>query len=136
MKAILLPCALLLFSTAAAAIEPAATVNAITGSVLVNQGKQFVPVQSGQALVAGDRVMVMQDSGAALRFTDGCDVRLEGGTIVTVPTMSTCAGGALEVSRLTGNTAMASTGVGGGWILAGVGALAIGTVLSEGTISP
>jgi len=136
MKAIILPCALLLCSTAAAAIEPTATVNAITGSVLVNQGKQFVPVQSGQALVAGDRVMVMQDSGAALRFTDGCDVRLEGGTIVTVPTMSTCVGGQLEVSRLAGNTTMASTGVGGGWILAGVGTLAIGTILSEGTVSP
>jgi len=130
MKAIIVPCVLLLCSTSAVAIESAATVNAITGSVLVNQGKQFVPVQSGQALAVGDRVMVMQDSGAALRFNDGCDVRLEGGTIVTVPAVSTCAGGALEVSRLAGNTAMASTAGGGGWILAGVGALAIGTALT------
>ena len=136
MKAVILPCALLLFSTTTLANEPTATVNAITGSVMVNQGKQFVPVQSGQALVAGDRVMVMQDAGAALRFNDGCDVRLEGGTIVTVPTMSTCAGGQLEVSRLAGNTAMAGTAVRDGWILTGVGALAIGTALNEGTISP
>ena len=135
MKAIILPC-VLLFSSAVNANEPAATVNAITGSVMVNQGKQFVPVQAGQKLAAGDRVMVMQDAGAALRFKDGCDVRLQGGTIVSVPAMSTCAGGRLETSRLAGNTAMASTAVRDGWILTGVGALAIGTALNEGTISP
>jgi len=110
MKAIILPLALLLFSSHASAIESAATVNAITGNVMVNQGKQFVPVQSGQGLVAGDRVMVMQDSGAALRFNDGCDVRLEGGTIITVPAVSTCAGGALDVSRLAGDAAVMNAG--------------------------
>ena len=138
MKAIVLLFSSLGFTGAAVAAETAANLNDISGSVLANQGKAFIAAVPGQALAAGDRVMLMQGAGARMQFNDGCDVRLEGGTIITVPAVSTCAGGALDVSRLAGDAAAinAGTAVRDGWILFGAGAIAIGAALSDGTISP
>jgi hypothetical protein len=125
----------LAFSAAGTVAANSASLTSIKGGVMVNQGKQFVPGQSGQGVVAGDRIMVMQDGGAVLRFADGCDVTLEAGSVVTVPEVSTCAGGQLNASRLANNAPAGATG-GGAWIIAGVGAIGVAVMLNEGTISP
>lgn len=85
MKAVIAIALSLAFTGAVSAAESSATLASAEGSVMVNQGKQFVPVQNGQVFAAGDRVMVMQGGSAVLRFSDGCDVTLGGGSITEVP---------------------------------------------------
>lgn len=106
---------------------------------MVNQGKQFVAVQPGHTLAAGDRVMVMQGGSAVLRFSDGCDVTLSGGSVVTVPETSTCAGGKMNVTRLANEAppwinpqAPATYGT-GTWMLVGAGALVVGGLVAGGS---
>jgi hypothetical protein len=134
MKSVVTLALALAFSGAASA----ATLSAANGSVMVNQGKQFVSAQAGQALAAGDRVMVMQDGNAVVRFDDGCDVTINGGSVATVPAVSTCAGGKMEVSRLAGDTSstVAGSSSTGTWALVGGTALAVGLMLEGGDVSP
>ena len=133
MKSVVTLALALAFSGAASA----ATLSAANGSVMVNQGKQFVSAQAGQALAAGDRVMVMQDGSAVLRFDDGCDVTINGGSVATVPSVSTCAGGNMEVSRIAGDaTSTVAASSAGTWALVGGAALAVGLMVEGGDVSP
>ncbi|MFA5685266.1 MAG: hypothetical protein WCY72_07175 [Lysobacteraceae bacterium] len=77
-----------------------AIVTEIVGSVLVNQGEQFVPALDGMELKEGDRVMAMSESGALIKYEDGCDVRVEPDTVVTLDEGSPCAGWLLGVERV------------------------------------
>ncbi|MFM6988390.1 MAG: hypothetical protein ACKOXG_06960, partial [Arenimonas sp.] len=49
-----------LFAASASAASSVAVLGQTQGTVLVNQGKQFVSAPAGQLLVAGDRVLVLQ----------------------------------------------------------------------------
>lgn len=62
----------------------------IRGRVLVNQGQAFVPVGPGQALAAGDRLLLMPDGKVDLVFSDGCRRRLVGPRMVLVGESSPC----------------------------------------------
>jgi type V secretory pathway adhesin AidA len=134
MKSIVTLALALAFSGAASA----ATLSSTNGSVMVNQGKQFVSAQKGQALAAGDRVMVMQDGSAVVRFDDGCDVTIDGGSVAVLPAVSTCAGGKMEVSRLAGDASstVAAANSAGTWALIGGAALAVGLMIDGGDVSP
>jgi len=79
---------LALASGSAFSAQPAASLASAKGSVMVNQGKQFVSAQSGQMLAIGDRVMVMEGGSASLRFADGCVQTLDSGSLAVV--QSTC----------------------------------------------
>lgn len=70
------------------------------GSVLVNQGKQFVSAKSGQLLTVGDRVMVMEGANASVRYADGCMLKLTAGSLVTVSSQSTCVAGQASVAQV------------------------------------
>jgi hypothetical protein len=129
----------LLFSATAAAASTSATLASVQGSVSANQGKQFVPVQAGQTLAPGDRVMVMQGGSAVLRFADGCEVTLSGGSIAVVPKASTCAGGALQSTRLSNEAppwvdpkTPSAYGT-GTWVVVGASALVIGGLVAGGS---
>jgi len=139
MKAVAALALSLAFSGAVSAATSSATLASAQGSVMVNQGKQFVPVQSGQVFAAGDRVMVMQGGSAVLRFSDGCDVTLSSGSITLVPEVSTCAGGQLNSTRLANEAppwinpeAPAAYGT-GTWMLVGASALLVGALVSGGS---
>lgn len=67
-----------------------ATLKEITGSVLVNQGEQFVELAPGTDLKPGDRVMAMEDSKALVHFFDGCDVEVEAGNVYTIDERLPC----------------------------------------------
>lgn len=95
-----------LASSAGFAAQPAATLASAQGSVLVNQGKQFVSAQSGQLLAVGDRVMVMEGASASLRFADGCVLPLASGSLAVV--QSTC--NAADVARVSPVSAQAVGG--------------------------
>lgn len=95
-----------LATSVAFAAQPAATLASVNGSVLVNQGKQFVSAQSGQLLALGDRVMVMEGGDASLRFADGCVKTLASGSLAVV--QSTC--NAASVVRISPVSAQAVGG--------------------------
>src|SRR5690349_15151415 len=77
----------------ASTAAPNATLSNINGNVSVNQGKEFVPAQSGMRLNPGDRIMVPAKGSASITFDDACRLDLAEGRIVTVPEKSACAGG-------------------------------------------
>lgn len=82
-----------------------ATLSAAEDNVMINQGAQFVPAQVGNLLAAGDRVMVAQGRAAEVTFNDGCKLKVQPGTVVTIPSASTCKGGvALVQSTNPGQT--------------------------------
>lgn len=97
-----------LASTAQA--DSVATMGRIAGDVKINQGSQFVQAQAGQAVNAGDRIMVMEDGSTSITYHDGCTMQISGGSLVTVPATSTCKGAALPSQQI----APADTGPIGG----------------------
>ncbi len=117
------------------AAEGVAILDEIKGSVLVNQGENFVPGVEGQSLNSGDRVMVTKNGNAIIVFGKDCQTEVKTGTIVTIPEQSICEGGKLVTQSLepgagtapgTSGTGVGATGSGnaGIYTLAGV-ALAI-----------
>lgn len=84
--------ALVLAAPAFAADESVAVLSAQTGTVLVNQGEEFITASDAQPLMAGNRVMVMEGGSAQLTFLDGCVLAVASGSLLDVPATSTCAG--------------------------------------------
>jgi hypothetical protein len=130
--AIFVATSLLASSTLAA--ESVATLSNTQGIVSVNQGEEFVAAQSGQALMAGNRIMVGDNGSGTLTFNDGCVLTLDPGTIITVPEISTCAGGMVNVqkvgsTRAVGAVAEASSATKTAII---VGSVAVGAALALG----
>jgi hypothetical protein len=89
-----------LLSAGAFAAEPVATLTSQEGTVLVNQGEEFVTASDAQSLQPGDRVMVMEGGAAQISFGDGCVLPLVAGSLAVVPDQSTCAGGQASVRRI------------------------------------
>ncbi|HQW82776.1 MAG: hypothetical protein IPF83_00050 [Rhodanobacteraceae bacterium] len=67
-----------------------ATLKEITGSVLVNQGEQFIELAPGTQLKPGDRVMSMEDSKALVRYFDDCEVEVKEGDVYTIDERLPC----------------------------------------------
>jgi hypothetical protein len=82
------------------ALKASATLAEVDGSVLVNRGEEFVTGLDGDVLVKGDRVMAMGSASALLKYDDGCDVRVEPETVVTLSDGSPCAGWLLTVESV------------------------------------
>ena len=101
-KTLLASC--LLLSSGAFAAEAAQATAAVLGNhqgtVLVNQGEEFVTAAQAQVLIAGDRVMVMEGGTAEITFADGCVLLLASGSMVVVPATSTCAGSVAAVEQI------------------------------------
>lgn len=90
----------LLLSFSALAADGTATLTSQEGSVLVNQGEQFITADDAQSLNVGDRVMVMEGGAAEITFADGCVLPLASGSMVEVPEASSCAGSVVQVERI------------------------------------
>lgn len=88
------------FAATAFAADGSATLSQQQGTVLVNQGEQFITATEFQALNVGDRVMVMEGGSAELTFADGCVLPLESGSLIEVPAVSTCAGNVASVQKI------------------------------------
>jgi hypothetical protein len=126
-----------LLATSALAAEPVATLSAQEGTVLVNQGEEFATAAEGQALQAGDRVMLMEGASATLTFTDGCALPLEAGSLLEVPAVSTCAGAVASVQKI-GPTYAQAVGSGAkrdnrqaAWVFTGVAVAIIAAYASD-----
>lgn len=68
---------------AATPFAPVATLTANQGTVLVNNGSQFVTAKPGQTIQAGDRVMVMTGGSATVKYSDGHSATLPAGSLVS-----------------------------------------------------
>jgi hypothetical protein len=87
--------ALLLASTLAitgqaTAQSTGATLQDLSGKVLVNKGDGLVSGKAGTALVDGDRIVTLDKSGARIIFPDGCSVALEENMIFVVNAQLGC----------------------------------------------
>lgn len=91
--------ALALMTTSAYA-DSVATMGAISGDVKINQGEAFTQAQPGQAVGAGDRILVMEGGKTSITFSDGCEMDISGGSLVTVPATSTCKGGVAKTQQI------------------------------------
>lgn len=100
-----------LITVPAIADDAVATLTRANGTVRVNQGSGFVDAAENLQLQADDRIMTMADGRALVTFVDGCELEAGPNTLITVPSLSTCAGG----SAMTQNIAPGGGGpVGGG----------------------
>ena len=87
--------ALLLASTLviagqAAAQSSDATLQDLSGKVLVNKGEGLVSGKAGAALVDGDRIVTLDKSAARIIFPDGCSVALEENMIFVINAQLGC----------------------------------------------
>ena len=62
----------------------APTLTVAKGTVMVSNGTQFVTAKPGQALKAGDRVMILPGASASLNYADGHSAALPTGSMVDI----------------------------------------------------
>ena len=88
-KTISVICGAMLFTSSAwsATVEPG------QGSLLVNQGQGFQPVNSRIDANVGDSVMVGPGGSASVVYGDGCSVDVQPGAVTTIAPLSPCASG-------------------------------------------
>ncbi len=89
-----------LLAVPAFAADAVATLSSQEGTVLVNQGEEFATASTNQSLMAGDRVMLMENASAELTFADGCALPLVAGSMVEIPALSPCAGGVAKTQKV------------------------------------
>ena len=90
LKGIVAGAALASITGVAVAADPIASLARIDGTVLVNQGQQYVTGREGIALKPGDRIMAMSTGSAVIQFTDGCTYTLDDDEVLTIGETSTC----------------------------------------------
>jgi|OpeIllAssembly_1097287.scaffolds.fasta_scaffold02568_4 hypothetical protein len=120
--------ALLLFSAMVTAGQAAAqgteaTLEDLSGKVLMNKGDGLVSGKTGTTLVDGDRIVTLDKSGARIVFPDGCGVTLEENMIFVINSRLGCK--ALPVASnpppaaISGLTAGQELFIGVAWVGAG-----------------
>ena len=107
MKTLLLAISAILVSGSALATPSTATLVNANGSVMVNQGKQFVSAKEGLLLSLGDRVMVMEGGNAVVKYADGCIQTLTSGSLAVIAQQSACVLGANTVAKISPVSAQA-----------------------------
>lgn len=74
----------------AAAQSAGATLQDLSGKVLMNKGDGLVSGKTGSVLVDGDRIVTLDKSGARIVFPDGCGVTLEENMIFVINSQLGC----------------------------------------------
>lgn len=67
-----------------------ATLQDLSGKVLVNKGDGLVSGKAGDALMDGDRIVTLDKSGARVVFPEGCGITLEENMIFVVNAQLGC----------------------------------------------
>jgi len=83
----------------------------IQGSVLVNQGRNYVSAQTGMGLRSGDNILALEDSSAVIVYGNDCEVRLEANSLLALEDENQCLRGIAPVAP---PTVIAGSGTGGG----------------------
>lgn len=74
----------------AVAQDMEATLQYLSGKVLVNKGDGLVSGKAGTALLDGDRIVTLDKSSARIIFPDGCSVALEENMIFVINSQLGC----------------------------------------------
>ena len=77
----------------------AASVDSIQGKVSINRGSGFKPLNGSTEANAGDQVMASPGGSANIVYPDGCVVKVDPGTVVTVQEPSPCKAGGDHPAR-------------------------------------
>jgi hypothetical protein len=110
-------CLAMLLSTSswAATIEPG------QGSLTINQGQGFQPVDSRVDANVGDSVMVAPGGTATVVYDDGCKVDVQPGAVTTIAPLSPCASGSYaQDDSFSWGPALVMGGVAGGLLGLGI----------------
>jgi len=92
-------CAMLLSSsTWAASLQPG------QGTLFINQGQGFQPVNTRIDANAGDSVMVSPNGNATVTYGDGCSANVAPGSVTTIGEISPCAAGSSALEDPTAGT--------------------------------
>ena len=70
-----------------------ATVSSAQGVVLVSEGGRFSTVSNGSGLVAGSRLLTMEDASAVVTYGDGCRLDVAANTMVVFRNADECSNG-------------------------------------------
>lgn len=87
---VLLLASTLVVAGQAAAQSSDATLEELSGKVLMNKGDGLVSGKAGAALVDGDRIVTLDKSAARIVFPDGCSVALEENMIFVINSQLGC----------------------------------------------
>jgi hypothetical protein len=71
----------------------AATIEPGQGSLAINQGQGFQPIDSRVDANVGDSVMVAPGGSATVVYEDGCKVDVQPGSVTAIDPISPCASG-------------------------------------------
>jgi hypothetical protein len=72
----------------------------VDGTVIASQDARYIPAREGLSLKEGDRLMVLADGKAIVRFLDGCEYSLADQAVLVVQNVSTCAANGSGVYRV------------------------------------
>ena len=75
----------------AAEQEAAGQIARIQGSAMITDGARYVPAREGTVFQRSDRIIVLEDSAAELRFADGCEYTMTDSELLTIGEQSVCA---------------------------------------------
>lgn len=101
--------------------EGVATLMEVQGAVLVNQGKDYQPAQSGMKLMPNARVFTKDKASAVVTSKQGCVTRLGPNSLFVVKPVDPCHGGASAQKLAPGGYAVGEAGAGAGSAAAGGG---------------
>lgn len=114
-----------------------AQLQSASGQVMILQAKGAVTAHGGEALAAGDRVLV-KSGQADVRFADGCLVAVKASGMATIGAVSPCAGGAGLVSAQPAEPAAfgeALKHITPGGVVAGLGSVVLVGAIVDGVIN-
>ena len=97
----------------------AATIEPVQGSLQLNRGQGFQPVNSRLDANVGDTVVVGPGGAAAVTYSDGCKVSVQPGAVTTIAPLSPCASGSMADDN--NQNGLYFLGVAAGFGLAGFG---------------
>jgi hypothetical protein len=96
----------------------AATVNAVSGQVLVNKGDGYQQVAGATEANPGDTVVVNPGGSGSIVYPDGCVVQVQPGTVATIAPSSPCtAGSGFNTTTFAIGALVIGGGVGGAILL-------------------
>jgi hypothetical protein len=99
----------------------AATIEPVQGSLSLNQGQGFQPIDGRVNANVGDTVVVGPGGAAAVTYSDGCKVPVQPGAVTTIAPLSPCASGSMADDNNNNSNGLYFLGVAAGFGLAGFG---------------
>lgn len=72
------------------AAEPFAQIKSLKGDAMVTQGERFITAREGMELQQLDRIAVLEQSGAMIEFSDGCEYQMKEMELLTIGSASVC----------------------------------------------